>query len=250
MFSRMLHLLDRDRFDLSSHRFAVHAAAPCPPQIKQRMLDWWGPILHEYYSSTEGAGMTWIGPLQWRAHPGSVGTSLFGELHILDDDGNECEPGEIGEICFGDVAPFEYHQDFGSTARSRRGDLVTVGDLGYVDEDGYLYLTDRRSNMVISGGVNIFPQQAENLLIAHPSVADAAVFGVPDADLGEVLHGVVQPLDPARIGTEFTAELLAHCRRELGAYRSPRSIDFSAEIPRQDNGKLYKRLLREQYARR
>lgn len=249
MFNRMLRLPDRDRFDLSSHRFAVHAAAPCPPPVKQRMLDWWGPILHEYYSSTEAAGMTWISPQQWQEHPGSVGTPLLGELHILDDEGGELPSGQVGEVCFGDIVPFEYHQDPVKTAGSRRGDLVTVGDLGYVDDDGYLYLTDRRSNMVISGGVNIFPQQAENLLIAHPAVADAAVFGIPDSDLGEVLQGVVQPVD-ASAGPELATELVAHCREQLGTYRSPRAVDFTDELPRQANGKLYKSTLREKYRSR
>ncbi len=249
MFIRMLRLpeAERERYDLSSLRFAIHAAAPCPVAVKRQMLEWWGPIIHEYYAGTEDIGSTYITPEEWLAHPGSVGRPL-GECHILDEDGEERPPGESGVVWFGGGRPFEYHNDPEKTASvtNDRG-WRTLGDIGYLDDDGYLYLTDRRAHMIISGGVNIYPQEAENVLAGHPAVADVAVIGVPDPEMGEAVRAVVQPVDPAAAGPDLEAELLAYCRSELATYKCPRQVDFVTELPRDPNGKLYKRLLRERY---
>jgi long-chain acyl-CoA synthetase len=249
MFVRMLRLppAERERYDLSSLGFAVHAAAPCPVAVKSQMLDWWGPIIHEYYAGTEDIGGTFISAEEWLAHPGSVGRPL-GECHVVGDDGEELAPGEAGVVYFGGGRPFEYHNDPGKTASvtNDRG-WRTLGDIGYLDEDGYLYLTDRQAHMIISGGVNIYPQEAENVLAAHPAVADVAVIGVPDAEMGEAVKAVVEATDPGSTGPELEAELLAHCRRELATYKCPRTVEFVDELPRDPNGKLYKRLLRERY---
>jgi acyl-CoA synthetase (AMP-forming)/AMP-acid ligase II len=249
MFIRMLRLpeAERERYDLSSLRFAIHAAAPCPVAVKRQMLEWWGPIIHEYYAGTEDIGSTYITPEEWLAHPGSVGRPL-GECHVLGEDGEEQPPGEAGVVWFGGGRPFEYHNDPVKTASvtNDRG-WRTLGDIGFLDEDGYLYLTDRHAHMIISGGVNIYPQEAENVLAAHPAVVDVAVIGVPDPEMGEAVRAVVQPVDPAAAGPQLEAELLAHCRAELATYKCPRQVDFVAELPRDPNGKLYKRLLRERY---
>jgi long-chain acyl-CoA synthetase len=249
MFIRMLRLpeAERERYDLSSLRFAIHAAAPCPVAVKRQMLEWWGPIIHEYYAGTEDIGSTYITPEEWLAHPGSVGRPL-GECHVLDEDGEERPPGEAGVVWFGGGRPFEYHNDPAKTASvtNDRG-WRTLGDIGYLDEDGYLYLTDRHAHMIISGGVNIYPQEAENVLAAHPAVVDVAVIGVPDPEMGEAVRAVVKPVDPAAAGPDLEAELLAHCRAELATYKCPRQVDFVTELPRDPNGKLYKRLLRERY---
>ena len=249
MFIRMLRLpeAERERYDLSSLRFAVHAAAPCPVAVKRQMLEWWGPIIHEYYAGTEDIGGTYITPEEWLAHPGSVGRPL-GECHILDEDGEERPPGEAGVVWFGGGRPFEYHNDPQKTASvtNDRG-WRTLGDIGFLDADGYLYLTDRHAHMIISGGVNIYPQEAENVLAGHPAVVDVAVIGVPDPEMGEAVRAVVQPVDPATAGPDLEAELLAHCRAELATYKCPRQVDFVTELPRDPNGKLYKRLLRERY---
>ncbi len=250
MFVRMLKLPDgeRSRYDLSSHRAAVHAAAPCPVPVKEQMIEWWGPILFEYYSATEGMGMTFIDSDDWLAHPGSVGKAVVGEPHILDDDGVECPTGEPGTVWFSGGYDFEYHNDPEKTAaaRNERG-YATVGDIGRLDEDGYLYLTDRSVNMIISGGANIYPQEAENVLVMHPKVLDVAVFGVPNADLGEEVKAVVQPTDWADAGPELESQLIAFAREHLATFKCPRSVDFTRDLPRLDNGKLYKRILREQY---
>jgi acyl-CoA synthetase (AMP-forming)/AMP-acid ligase II len=250
MFVRLLKLpeSDRDRFDLRSLRAVVHAAAPCPVEVKRRMIDWWGPIISEYYSSTEGAGATFITSEEWLAHPGSVGKPMLGTPHVLDDEGRELSTGEIGTIYFEGGIPFEYHNDADKTAttRNERG-WTTVGDVGYVDEDGYLYLTDRRTFMIISGGVNIYPQEAENVLVNHPKVMDVAVIGVPNADMGEEVKAVVQPVSWDDAGDELAEELISYCRDNLAAYKCPRSIDFDPQLPRLDSGKLYKRLLRDRY---
>jgi len=250
MFVRMLKLTDeeRHRHDLSSHRAAVHAAAPCPVPVKQQMIEWWGPILSEYYSATEGVGMTFITSTEWLAHPGSVGKAVVGEVHILDDDGEECPTGEPGTVWFSGGYAFEYHNDPEKTAaaHNERG-YATVGDIGFLDADGYLFLTDRSVNMVISGGANIYPQEAENVLVMHPKVLDVAVFGVPNDDLGEEVKAVVQPVDWTDTGPELEAELIAFTHEHLASYKCPRSVDFARELPRLDNGKLYKRVLREQY---
>ncbi len=249
MFVRMLRLPpdERERYDLSSLQFVVHAAAPCPVPVKRQMLEWWGPIIHEYYSGTEDIGSTFITPEEWLAHPGSVGRPLE-ECHIVGPDGEELPPGEEGVVYFAGGRPFEYHNDPDKTASvtDHRG-WRTLGDIGRLDEDGYLYLTDRQAHMIISGGVNIYPQEAENVLAGHPAVADVAVIGVPDAEMGEAVKAVVQPVDGATAGPDLEAELLEHCRSELATYKCPRSVDFVDELPRDPNGKLYKRLLRERY---
>jgi acyl-CoA synthetase (AMP-forming)/AMP-acid ligase II len=252
MFVRMLKLPAdvRKRYDVSSLRGALHVAAPCPIPVKEAMIDWWGPVLLEYYAATEGIGVTMISSEEWLEHKGSVGKSLFGPAHILDDDGKELQPHEEGRVFFEPLPfiTFEYHNDPQKTkeAMSPEG-WATVGDVGYLDEDGYLYLTDRSSNMIISGGVNIYPQEAENLLVTHPKVLDCAVFGVPDEEMGEQVKAVVQPVDWDTVGPELEAELLAFCRDRLAHYKCPRSVDFEAELPRHETGKLYKRLLRDRY---
>ena len=253
MFVRMLKLPSevRDRYDVSSLRVAVHAAAPCPVEIKRQMIEWWGPILFEYYSATEGMGSTMITSDEWLAHPGSVGRPFFTTVHIIDEAGHECPAGEPGVVWFEPserTMRFEYHKDPGKTAgvRDERG-WSSVGDIGYLDEDGYLYLTDRRDFMIVSGGVNIYPQEAENLLVTHPKVMDAAVFGIPDTEMGERVHAVVQPLEPGGGSPELARELLAFCREHLSHYKCPQAIDFDDALPRQPTGKLYKRLLRDRY---
>ena len=252
-FVRMFKLSDDDRarYDLSSLQCAVHAAAPCPIEVKRKMLDWWGPIVWEYYSSTEGAGATIISPQEWLTHPGSVGRSSLGPIHILDEDGKELPVGESGTVWFEPLkgrASFNYHKDEAKTAESidARG-WSTVGDMGYLDDEGYLYLTDRRTFMIVSGGVNIYPQEAENLLVTHPAVYDVAVFGVPDDEMGERVHAVVQPVDMANAGPDLERTLLEFCHQHLAKYKCPKAIDFDPELPRQPTGKLYKRLIRDRY---
>ncbi len=251
MFSRMLKLPAevRARYDVSSLEYAVHAAAPCPVQVKQAMLDWWGPIIHEYYGATEGLGFAYCSPEEWLAHPGTVGRIMLGELHVLDDDGNEVPTGSPGTLWFKTATPFEYFNDPEKTRESRSADgsMSTVNDVGYVDEDGFLYLTDRKTFMIISGGVNIYPQECENLLITHPKVADAAVFGVPNEDLGEEVKAVVQVMPGEQPGPALAQELIAFCREHLSHIKCPRSVDFEDELPRLPTGKLYKRLLRDRY---
>jgi len=251
MFSRMLKLPDEERLahDLSSLQIAVHAAAPCPPQVKEQMIDWWGPIIHEYYGATEGLGFAACNSEEWLAHRGTVGKIVLGDVHILDDEGNELPQGVPGTIWFETATDFEYHNDEEKTAEATSSDgrMTTVNDVGYVDDDGFLYLTDRATFMIISGGVNIYPQETENLLITHPKVADAAVFGVPNEDLGEEVKAVVQPLDELEPSDELAAELTAFCAEHLSRQKVPRSIDFRAELPRLPTGKLYKRLLRDEY---
>jgi len=251
MFVRLLGLseADRSRFDLSSLQCAAHAAAPCPVPIKEQMMEWWGPIIHEYYAGTENVGFTYCSPTDWLAHKGSVGRPVTGELHIVDDDGREVPVGVDGAVYFGGSAPFEYRNDPEKTAKAYLPDgWAAYGDIGHVDEDGFLYLTDRKAYMIIVGGVNVYPQEAENLLIAHPAVADAAVFGVPHPEWGEEVKAVVQLVDPTARGDALEAELLAHLRERLASIKCPRTIDFRAELPREPNGKLVKRLLRDEYA--
>ncbi|MGJ5176167.1 AMP-binding protein [Bradyrhizobium oligotrophicum] len=251
MFSRMLKLPEevRSRYDLSTLEVAIHAAAPCPAQVKDDMIKWWGPIIHEYYGATEGLGFTACDSEQWLAHRGTVGKVLFGDLHILDDSMQPCPVGTAGTVWFKTGSPFEYFNDPERTreARSADGTMSTVGDVGHVDADGYLYLTDRATFMIISGGVNIYPQECENLLITHPKVADAAVFGVPNADLGEEVKAVIQPMPGIPPGLELEEELITFCRQSLSRQKVPRSIDFETELPRLPTGKLYKRLLRDRY---
>ena len=249
MFTRLLRLpqAERERHDVSSLQIVMHGAAPCPVSVKQQMLDWWGPIIHEYYAGTEDIGSTHIGPREWLAHPGSVGKPAD-ECHIVGPDGAELSAGQAGLVYFAGGRPFSYHNDAGKTdsITNSRG-WRTLGDIGYLDSDGYLYLTDRQAHMIISGGVNIYPQEAENVLTGHPAVADVAVIGVPDAEMGEAVKAVIQLADPASAGPELTTELLAYCRERLATYKCPRTIDFTDQLPREPNGKLYKRLLRERY---
>jgi long-chain acyl-CoA synthetase len=251
MFSRMLKLPKetRRRYDLSSLEIAIHAAAPCPALVKEEMIKWWGPIIHEYYGATEGLGFTACDSQEWLAHRGTVGRVLLGDLHILDENMQPCPVGTSGTVWFKTATPFEYFNDPAKTseARSPDGGMSTVGDVGYVDQDGYLYLTDRATFMIISGGVNIYPQECENLLITHPKIADAAVFGVPNADLGEEVKAVVQPMPGIKPGPDLAAELIAFCSQSLSRHKVPRSIDFEHELPRLPTGKLYKRLLRDRY---
>ncbi len=249
MFVRMLKLPDdrRQAYDLSSLACAVHAAAPCPVEIKERMIAWWGPIIWEYYAGTEANGATIISSPEWLTHKGSVGRAVLGEIHVMNDRDEEVPTGEQGVIYFGNGPSFEYLNDPDKTASSRnaRG-WSTLGDIGRVDAEGYLYLTDRVANMIISGGVNIYPQEIENILICHPGVADVAVIGVPDDEFGEAVKAVVQPATAAD-GARLAAELIALCRDRLAHYKCPRSIDFVDDLPRHPNGKLFKRLLRDRY---
>jgi len=252
MFIRMLRLPDEVKagYDLSSLHAVFHAAAPCPPAIKRAMFDWWGPIVYEYYAGTEGTGFCWCTPQDWLDHPGTVGRSLLGELHVVDEQGHEVPVGEEGLIYFGGGGTFEYHNDPGKTAAAHTEQgWSTIGDIGRLDADGFLHLTDRQSNMIITGGVNVYPQEAENLLASHPSVADVAVLGVPNADFGEEVKAVVIAAEGASPGPgpELAAELIAHCRRHLADVKCPRSVDFRDELPRHPNGKLLKRLLRDEY---
>ena len=251
MFSRMLKLPDdvRARHDLSSLRIAIHAAAPCPPQVKEQMIEWWGPIIHEYYGATEALGFTACNSAEWLAHRGTVGRVLFGDLHILDDQMQPMAQGAPGEIWFKTASPFVYYNDPERTALtcSPDGSMTTVGDIGYVDDDGFLHLTDRSTYMIISGGVNIYPQECENLLISHPKVADAAVFGVPNQDLGEEVKAVVQVVPGVATGPELAQELMDYCAAHLARQKYPRTIDFSEQLPRSPTGKLYKRKLRDPF---
>jgi fatty-acyl-CoA synthase len=253
MFVRMLKLQNelRDRYDLSSHRCAIHAAAPCPVEIKQQMMAWWGPILWEYYAGTERNGSTVIGPDEWLAHPGSVGKAHSGVLHICDEDGTEQKPGEEGMIYFEQpTMAFEYHNAPEKTSNATHPthqNWSSLGDVGYVDAEGYLYLTDRKAYMIISGGVNIYPREIEDALILHPSVEDVAVFGVPNPDFGEEVKAVVQPSQEIAQDEHLVDDLMTFAKQHLAAYKIPRSIDFTDELPRLPTGKLYKRLLKDKY---
>ena len=250
MFVRMLKLPEsvRDSYDVASLQRVVHAAAPCPVDIKRQMIQWWGPIVDEYYAASEGIGASFIRAEEWLAHPGSVGRPLVGTPHVLDDDGRELPPGRPGEIYYDGGHSFEYLNDEAKTAAAHDPHgWATVGDIGYLDDEGYLYLTDRRHHMIISGGVNIYPQEAEDLLITHPKVLDAAVFGVPDDDMGQSVKGAVQTVDPADATDEFGTELLEWLRERLAHYKCPRSISFETQLPRTDAGKLYKQQLVVKY---
>ncbi len=254
MFIRMLKLDEsiRTTFDLSSLEVAIHAAAPCPVPVKRQMIEWWGPVLLEYYAGTEGNGSTFINSEQWLQKPGSVGQAPPGTLHICDPEGNEVPAGEEGGVYFSGGAQFEYHNAPEKTADATLpGGRTTLGDIGYMDEDGFLFLTDRKAHMIISGGVNIYPREIEDLLIAHPAVADVAVFGVPDPDMGEQVKAVIQPATGTDIegeaGDALVTEIMEFARAGLAHYKCPKSIDFEAELPRLPTGKLYKRILRDRY---
>jgi len=250
MFVRMLKLPEeaRSRHDVSSLEVAIHAAAPCPIPVKKQMIDWWGPVIFEYYAGSEGNGFCAINSEEWLAHEGSVGQALSGILHICGEDGEEVPPREIGTIYFESETEFTYHNDPEKTKESRHvKGWSTLGDIGYVDEEGFLYLTDRKAHMIISGGVNIYPQETENLLITHPKVNDVAVIGVPNEDFGEEVKAVVQPASWNEAGEDLAEELMTFCREHLSDLKCPRSVDFQEELPRHPTGKLYKRLIRDRY---
>ena len=253
MFVRMLKLpeAERARHDLSSLKVAIHAAAPCPVQVKEAMIGWWGPVLFEYYAGSEGNGYVACNSAEWLAHKGTVGRALMGEVKIVAEDGETvlgAGEANVGTIYFAGGNVFEYHNDPDKTAASRNAaGWSTLGDVGYLDQDGYLFLTDRKAFMIISGGVNIYPQEIESLLINHPAVYDVAVFGVPNDDFGEEVKAVVQPARWQDAGGRLGDELMAFCRANLSHVKCPRSIDFERELPRHPTGKLYKRLLRDKY---
>jgi long-chain acyl-CoA synthetase len=250
MFIRMLRLSEqeRNRYNLSSLRYAIHAAAPCPIEVKEAMINWWGPILYEYYSGTELVGRTSLNSREWLAHKGSVGYPEFGNVHIVDEEENELPAYQQGTIYFSGGGRFEYHKSPEKTqqAYNSKG-WATYGDVGYLDGDGYLYLTDRLSNMIISGGVNIYPQEAENCLSLHPAVADVAVIGVPNDEFGEEVKAVIQLLDPAKASAALKEELLTFIRSRISHVKSPKSIDFITDMPRTETGKLLKRLVKQRY---
>ncbi|WP_289024789.1 acyl-CoA synthetase, partial [uncultured Sphingomonas sp.] len=249
-FVRMLKLPDevRARYDLSSLKVAIHAAAPCPVPVKQAMIEWWGPILYEYYAGTENNGMTLIDSRQWLEHPGSVGKAVVGTVRICDEDGEPLPPRTEGAVYFEGGPSFVYHNDPEKTqAATNRHGWTTLGDVGWLDEDGFLYLTDRKSFMIISGGVNIYPQEIENLLVVHPRIADAAVVGAPDPEMGEMVVAVIQPADWEDANDAFAEELLVWLRPQISGVKMPRRVDFMQELPRHPTGKLYKRLIRDAY---
>jgi long-chain acyl-CoA synthetase len=250
MFVRMLKLPEevRLRYDVSSLKGAIHAAAPCPVDVKAKMIEWWGPILIEYYAGSEGNGVTVSTSEQWLSHRGTVGRAVVGKIKVLDENDQEVPTGQIGTVYFADAPVFSYHNDPDKTKRAYNAKgWSTLGDVGYLDDEGFLYLTDRKSYMIISGGVNIYPQETEDVLITHPQVADVAVFGVPNEEMGEEVKAVVQPHAMARAGKDLEAELMAFCRQHLSPIKCPRSIDFEAELPRTPTGKLVKRHLRDKY---
>jgi long-chain acyl-CoA synthetase len=249
-FVRLLGLPEdvRQKYDVSSLRHMVHAAAPCPPDVKRQMIEWWGPVIDEYYAASEGGG-TIVFADEWLEHPGTVGQAWpISEIVILDDDDNELPAGEVGTVYMHMVTGnFEYFKDKDKTEKSRKGKFFTVGDVGYLDPDGWLFLSDRKADMIISGGANIYPAEIESELIMHPKVADVAVFGIPHDDWGEEVKAVVEPIEGVDGGPELEAEILAWCTDRLAKYKTPRSIDFTNEMPRDPNGKLYKRKLRDPY---
>ncbi|HYC57676.1 MAG TPA: acyl-CoA synthetase [Candidatus Binatia bacterium] len=249
-FHRLLALPEetRARFDASSLRHMIHAAAPCPVDVKQRMLKWWGPVVYEYYAASEGGG-TLVTPQEWLQKPGTVGRAWAGSaIRILDDDGNELPARAPGTVYMAlGTAEFEYHKDKAKTDANRRDGFFTVGDIGYLDEDGYLFLCDRKIDMIIAGGVNIYPTEIENTLLSHPKVGDAAVFGIPNDDLGEEVKAVIEPAAGIEPDQTLAAELDVFCKERLAKYKTPRSYDFVTEMPRDPNGKLFKRKLRDPY---
>ena len=249
-FHRLLALPEevKARYDVSSTRNMIHAAAPCPVDVKRRMLDWWGPVIYEYYAASEGGG-TLVTPEEWLKYPGTVGRAWAGsEIRILDDDGNQKGVGEVGTVYMAlGVQDFEYHGDKEKTESSRREGFFTVGDVGYLNEEGYLFLCDRKIDMIISGGANIYPSEIEAVLLTHPKVADAAVFGIPDEDWGEQVKAAIEPAPGVGAGAALEEEIIAFCKERIAKFKCPRSIDFVTEMPRDPNGKLYKRKLRDPY---
>jgi long-chain acyl-CoA synthetase len=252
MFVRLLKLPEETRrsYSLSSMTMAVHAAAPCPIDVKHRMIDWWGPIIDEYYAGTENNGFTALTTREWQSHIGSVGKAKLGVIHICDENGAELPIGVEGEVFFENGHQFEYHNDPEKTRTSRNAQgWTTLGDIGRLDDDGYLYLTDRKSFVIISGGVNIYPQEVENLLLQHEAVLDAAVIGIPNEEFGEEVKAVVQLVDGHEPNANLSSELVAFCRMRLSALKCPRTIDFRTEFPRSPTGKLLKRQIRDEYRR-
>ncbi len=252
MFVRMLKLPDevRARYDVSSLKCAIHAAAPCPVEVKAKMIEWWGPIIVEYYAGSEGNGVTVSNSQQWLTHRGTVGKAVVGKIKILDDNDEELPVGEIGGVYFAEGPQFAYHNDPDKTKRAFNDKgWSTIGDVGYLDEEGFLYLTDRKAYMIISGGVNIYPQETEDILISHPAVADVAVFGVPNEEMGEEVKAVVQPHDMKMASKALEADLILFCRKHLSPIKCPKSVDFEAELPRTPTGKLVKRHLKDRYWR-
>jgi acyl-CoA synthetase (AMP-forming)/AMP-acid ligase II len=249
-FIRMLKLPAslRGQYDHSSLRAVIHAAAPCPVAVKRAVIEWWGPIIHEYYSGTETCGITALNSEEWLNKPGSVGRAILGTVKITDDLGNELPVNEVGNVYFADGPRFEYHNDPVKTSEAyNRHGWATLGDIGHVDEDGYLFLSDRKNFMIISGGVNIYPQEIENLIVTHPKVADVAVIGAPDEEMGEIVVAVVQPANWVDAGPLLAEELRSFAREGLGSVKCPKRFDFRASLPREPTGKLMKRLLRDEY---
>ena len=237
----------RRRYDVSSLRHAMHAAAPCPVELKRRLLAWWGPVVYEYYGASEGGG-TMVRADEWLARPGTVGRPWPGAgIRVLDDEGKDLPPGSVGTVYLKLTMDFAYKGDAEKTRASRRGEWFTVGDMGWLDADGYLFLSDRKIDMIISGGVNVYPAEIEATLLAHPEVGDAAVFGVPSEEWGEEVKAVVEPAPGAAPSEALRERLLAHCRARLAGYKCPRTLDFTSALPRDANGKLYKRKLRDPY---
>ncbi len=249
-FHRLLALPEsvKARYDVSSLRHMIHAAAPCPVEVKRRMLQWWGPVIYEYYAASEGGG-TLVTPEEWLRYPGTVGRAWpSSEIRILDDDGNPCPTGTPGTVYMAlGVAEFEYHKDKEKTDKNRRDGFFTVGDIGYLNEDGYLFLCDRKIDMIISGGVNIYPSEVESVLLTHPKIADAAVFGIPNEDWGEEVKAVIEPAPGVDASPALAQEIHDYCVQKTAKYKCPKTIDFIATMPRDPNGKLYKRKLRDPY---
>ncbi len=251
MFHRLLALPDevRERYDHSSLRFVIHGAAPCPVPVKQRLIEWLGPVVWEYYAATEGLG-TLVDSKTWLDHPGTVGRPMVpGLVKVADDEGHELPPGEVGLVFLKALAAtkFDYFHDAEKTAGAYRGDYFTLGDMGYLDDEGFLFLTDRTANLIISGGVNIYPAEVDAVLLEHPAVGDVATIGVPDEEWGEAVLAVVQPADGVEGSDALAAELMDFCRAHLAHFKCPRRVDFVAELPREDTGKIFKRKLRQQY---
>jgi long-chain acyl-CoA synthetase len=254
MFVRMLRLPPeiRDRYDSASLRVALHAAAPCPVEVKQKMIDWWGPILVEYYAGTESNGMTAVDSATWLTKPGTVGRAVLGTVRICADDGTELPAGQTGGVYFErDAVPFAYHNDAAKTRASQHPEhpgWTTLGDIGYLDDDGFLFLTDRTAFTIISGGVNIYPQETENVLALHPAVYDVAVIGVPDPEMGESVAAFVQPAAGAVPGPELEQEIIAFVRSKIASFKAPRTVRFVDDLPRSEAGKLMKTELKAKYA--
>jgi acyl-CoA synthetase (AMP-forming)/AMP-acid ligase II len=252
MFVRMFKLPKeiRDRYDLSTHECAIHAAAPCPIDIKRMMIEWWGNIIHEFYAGSEANGFVACNSDEWLAHEGTVGKPIVGTPHICDENGKELPTGSEGTIWFESDVEFTYHNDSKKTLESKHPQnpkWSTLGDIGRLDKDNFLYLTDRKAFMIISGGINIYPQEAENLIITHPKVYDCAVIGVPNDEFGEEVKAIVQPVNWKDTGPDFELEIINFCKKNLSSIKCPRTVDFERELPRHPTGKLYKRLLKDRY---